>query len=114
MHVRRVHHTDELLPDEEHGTANERPRDHQGGQDARGVALQLAAERGDQDRASERQCRDQGGQDIPCHPFKRLSWLMSTLSTFRFIITRMARPTVTSAAATSMMKNTKTCPPGSL
>ncbi len=35
--------------------------------------------------------------------------LMSTECTFRYIITITANPTVTSAAATTMMKNTNNC-----
>src|SRR5690606_27589012 len=47
------------------------------------------------------------------HPLKRFSALMSTERVFRYTITIMANPTATSAAASAMMKNTNTCPPGS-
>jgi hypothetical protein len=77
------------------------------------LPFSLLRSRTDEHRAKQGQGRDhQHVQIKAAYHFKRFSWFTSTLSTLRFIITRMARPTVTSAAATSMMKNTNTCPRG--
>jgi hypothetical protein len=71
---------------------------------------QAMAEEPVQQKADERQNRDEPQMKAVVHSFIRFTW--STLSVFRVrkIEMMMASPTAASAAATTMTKKTKICP----
>src|SRR5262245_58703707 len=74
---------------------------------------QLADIQGYDQKTQQWEQRHQAYQHLHTYHFKRFKILISVLRVLRYIVTRMARPTATSAAATAIIKNTNTWPDGS-